>query len=225
MIRFNENEIIDLLNKNDINNLYKESFINEFANDNIEDLEWIKEAFNLIKKDNNVAQITSLSELNAKIDSINNGDPKNVIRILRFFKIITLLFSIALHSSVAYGISTKVFGNDSWVPKSIGQAIVMGIGCSISSALFNSIISDKFIDRLAGKLARMINDCRTSDQEKVRLYNELIKSIDKTVQKSKDQIAKDTLYESMNKVIELRDQVSSRLHTMNKGAKPVNNKT
>ena len=223
MIRFNENEIIDLLNKNNINNPYEEKLINEFAN-NIEDLEWIVESFNLIKKDN-TEQINSLSELNSKINSINNGDPKNVIRILRFFKIITLLLNIAVGSSITYGISTKVFGNDSWVPKGIGQAIVMAIGTNLSLSLFNSIVNDKFIDRLAGKLARMINDCRTSDQEKIRLYNELIKSIDKTVQKSKDQIARDTLYDSMNKVIELRDQVSSRLHTMNKGAKPIDNKT
>ena len=226
MIRLNQNEINDLLDTDHIINLYEMYSISEFIDDN-EDLKWIREAFSIpfTKSNNKENKITSLSELNARIDNILTNEPKGVIRVIKIYKLISWLLYFSGSVVGFAGGHTKVadyLGVNS--DSSFTRFILGMLGASLTNLVIKQI-DTKFLARLVGKIARVIggSKCRASDQEKIRLFNELIKSVNNTINRSKSMIEREALQDSMNKAIELRDQISSRLHLMNKKALPVEN--
>ena len=228
MIRFYNDEIDILLRENYINNIYDNKLFNELSNlIDEENPSWIREAFStpLIFSSNKEEKITSLSQLETKMNDIISDEPKAIMRAIRIYKMLSTALMVFGSMSAYAFTSTKVtdymgIDKDSYFKK----MLLSMIGSSIAGFVLQKIDSN-FLSKIAGKICRAIysKKCRASDQEKVRMFNELIRSIEKTINKSRNTIEKEALFNSMNKAIELRDQVSSRLHFVSKGTRPLDN--
>ena len=223
MIRLNINEINDLITEDYNINIYNNKLLNEMKS--LFDDEYytlFTESINLpsIKSKPDPDKITSLTQLENRINEIMDNEPQGVIKAIKVYKILSM--GLQMLGSIAA--SSYVLSTDGHFEFSFKRMLLSCIGGMIAGNLI-AMLNNKFLDKIASNIIRKLSapECRLADQEKIRLFNELIKSINKNANRTKSTIEREALQNSMYKAIELRDQISSRLHFLNKGAKPIEN--
>ena len=190
-------------------------------------------------------KISTIAELEQRLEEIVSDDPRSVIRAIKIFKLfqfgLMLLSGMASFQLVNYYFPNTsivkdptdpnrqmtmngrpvVYLNGLFTWENFFRSILAILGGYVIRGVINKACNTDFLVKFGAKILRWIWDCRDSDANKIRMMNEVIKTTNRTVRYSKNNIEKEVLIKYMNQVIAKRDEIASRFNLMNKGAPPL----